>query len=201
MFHLRKTKGEEAVNLETVVMPKDVARAKFVEYRDAVRRRHSHEDEAIMRGYRALAKGGRVISLTTTIRAGGVNSMGRPNLAVSRADAKLCWLRVTEAGAVTFSMDQWLRHNATRRYVLLPEGTLPQGKWTRDVRAIVPNVPPRFRPNGSLSNYHVLWEADWSLVAPKDPALLRRIGGDLWAVLAVWDLTELERLVLMDRAN
>jgi hypothetical protein len=34
---------------------------------------------------------------------------------------------------------------------------------------------------------------------PGDPALLRPIGGDLYAVEAVWDLTELEQLVLSQR--
>jgi hypothetical protein len=38
------------------------------------------------------------------------------------------------------------------------------------------------------------------MVAPRDPALLRHVRGDLWAVLATWDLTELERLVLTQRA-
>jgi hypothetical protein len=34
---------------------------------------------------------------------------------------------------------------------------------------------------------------------PVDPALLRHIRGDLWAVLAVWNLTDLERYVLSQR--
>ena len=37
---------------------------------------------------------------------------------------------------------------------------------------------------------------------PRDPALLRNITGTLYAVLAVWDLTEVERAVLgMTRAT
>lgn len=32
--------------------------------------------------------------------------------------------------------------------------------------------------------------------APVDPALLKHIGGDLYAVVATWDLTDLERAVL-----
>lgn len=34
-----------------------------------------------------------------------------------------------------------------------------------------------------------------------DPALLKHIGGDLYAVLATWDLTELERSVLGGRLH
>lgn len=32
-----------------------------------------------------------------------------------------------------------------------------------------------------------------------DPALLKHVGGDLWAVLATWDLTPLEAAVLGQR--
>jgi len=64
---------------------------------------------------------------------------------------------------------------------------------------MVPPVPPGLRPASAIGNYHVLWEAEWERVAPADPALLKHIGGDLYAVLAVWDLTELERAVLAGR--
>ena len=37
------------------------------------------------------------------------------------------------------------------------------------------------------------------VLAPRDPALLRHVRGDLWAVLSVWDLTDLERMVLSQR--
>lgn len=37
---------------------------------------------------------------------------------------------------------------------------------------------------------------------PKDPYLLRRIGkGDMWLVVAAWDLTEVERAALATRLN
>lgn len=88
-----------------------------------------------------------------------------------------------------------------------PPGTFPDlpnpYNRTRDeYRAIVPLIPPGLRPVGDLKNYHVVFEADWAKVAPpapRDPALLKHIGGDLYAVLAVWDLTDLERAVLSRR--
>lgn len=68
-------------------------------------------------------------------------------------------------------------------------------------KTIVPLVPPRHRPkNSRIRNFHILWEVDeWTMVPPKDPALLRHIRGDLWSVQAIWDLSELERLVLTQR--
>ena len=48
-----------------------------------------------------------------------------------------------------------------------------------------------------LHVFHILWEVEkWELTPPRDPALLRWIGGDLWEVVATWDLTQLERAVL-----
>ena len=48
--------------------------------------------------------------------------------------------------------------------------------------------------------FHILWEVEqWDPTPPVDPALVRHIRGDLWAVIAMWDLTELERAVLAAR--
>ena len=81
-----------------------------------------------------------------------------------------------------------------------PGGTLPTypgPSWeSRDGEARVPMVPAGLRPAHALSNYFTLWEATWSRIAPKDPALLKDIGDGLYIVLAVWDLTELERAVI-----
>jgi len=82
----------------------------------------------------------------------------------------------------------------------VPMSVLPTARAAhRRYKAMVPPVPPKFRPSTSLTNFHILWEAEWQQHAPVDPALLRHIGGDLYAVLAIWDLTELERTVLMRR--
>jgi hypothetical protein len=67
--------------------------------------------------------------------------------------------------------------------------------------AIVPIVPVYLRPKRGLANYHVLWEAEWRRIPPHDPMLLRRIGGDMWLVVAQWDLTEVERAALATRIN
>lgn len=63
----------------------------------------------------------------------------------------------------------------------------------------MPTIPPKLRPKrGQLGLYHLLFEAEWGLDPdpPVDPALVRHLGGDLYAVLAVWDLTDVERAVL-----
>ena len=71
--------------------------------------------------------------------------------------------------------------------------------WSGGWWASIPYIPPQFRPPHALENYHLLWEAEWrrnSGSQRRDPMLLRRIGGDLFAVVAAWDLTDVEKLVL-----
>jgi hypothetical protein len=62
------------------------------------------------------------------------------------------------------------------------------GQWEERV----PRTPPYVEPRpGDL----ILWEASWTRV-PRldfDPALLEHIGGWLYLVREVWDLTEVER--------
>jgi hypothetical protein len=66
----------------------------------------------------------------------------------------------------------------------------------------LPLVPLPLRPKRALTNYHVLWEAEWRRAVPVDPLLLRRLGkGDLWLVVAQWDLTPVEVAALSTRVN
>jgi DNA-binding Lrp family transcriptional regulator len=88
-----------------------------------------------------------------------------------------------------------------KRRVELPGASLPiEADRAPTSRAIVPLIPPKLRPAGNLSKYCILWEADW-FRPPGDPLLLRHLAGTLYAVLAVWDLTELEQAVLGARIS
>lgn len=206
------------MNLATIDVPQAFAREKVAEYRAAVKARHEAEDAQILAGYRALSQGKTVIDLVATIRKGGgirVNGAGWnrrtefwvPRLAIMRADQKWCHVATDRDGEVRFYHQGWSpRSNERRNVVSLPAGTLPvpEGGETRSaafgsVRALVPPVPPGLRPNVGIGSYHVLFEAEWQPVAPKDPALLKHIGGGLYVVVATWDLTELERTVLAGR--
>ena len=171
------------------------ARAAFLEYRDAVRKQHSKDDEALMRTYGTIAKHRRVIDLVATMRQAGVDSQGRPKLAIIRADGEIVFCDVWANGAARFSLDRWSNDRATRRYVALPGGTFPGVSASVSCRARVPMIPPRLRPDHALSGYHILWEAEW-INAPKDPLLLRRLGGPFFAVVAQWDLSPLEQAIL-----
>lgn len=202
------------MELAVMDMPKTEARKAFLAYRNAVRE-HKHSemtelDAQLMRGYRALSQGKQVLSLQQTIIAGGfdtslgVRFMGKwtpiqlPRLAIARANQATCWTKgVDSNGVVQFNTDRDFWRSRSRQRITVGGMPIEQGCAPGEASAIVPIIPPDLRPAHDLGNYHVLWEADWRMTAPRDPALLRHIGGDLWAVLATWDLTELERAVLV----
>jgi hypothetical protein len=207
------------VELSTIEMKPEDAKKAFEQYRDSVRQRHSAEDEQIMRGYKALSKGTPLIRLSEAVRAGGTTTityrrgtMRRtvevPKIAVARAHAEWCWtFGVRDSGSLSIQTKREPAPNNTFDIVSLPslfdrdDERTPSLGWRPDIRAQVPIVPPPLRPKHSLSGYHVLFEAEWGIdpVPPTDPALLKRVGGDLYAVVAVWDLTEVERAVLAGR--
>jgi hypothetical protein len=208
------------MKLATIELSVDEAQQRFEEYRQAVRERHDEEDRMIMRGFQALAKGTTVLHLPRTIKAGGVQTLRIPKrwernktidvtvprLAIARANRTTVWTRgVTSDGACVMQTKRDPHVNNNFDLTRFPAGTFDEGtedsigSWgSPRIRAIVPNVPPRLRPRASLGNYHILFEAEWGLdpEPPVDPALLRHIGGDLYALVAIWDLTEIERAVL-----
>lgn len=194
------------MNLDTLTMPKTEAKQAFIEYRRAVQERHSTEDEQIMRGYKALAQGKQVIELHAAFQRAGQDAQGCPRLAIARADEDAIECRRYNDGRLWFSprVSRWssrMKGQRTRE-LTLPAGTLgvkdpsigSSRSW--DYAAMTPIIPPQFRPLHALSNYHLLWEAEWTRLAPRDPALLKHLGGTLYAVLAMWDLTPVERAVL-----
>lgn len=195
------------MDLQTITMPEADARKAVANYRRALRDgKHEQlrrEDEAILRGYREIARGRKIISLPQAIRAGGENARLLPKLAIARADEERVHVRRYQDGRLSFAGDFL---HPPRSLVTLPERTLSsvgRERWHRgnrwgalEAEAIVPTIPPELRPNAALERYWILFEAEWRNVAPKDPALLRPLGGGLYAVVATWDLTDLERLVL-----
>lgn len=206
------------MELPLIDVPQAEARQAAADYLKAVRQRHSDEDQAILRGYRELARGRRLIQLSAAIRAGGCDTVTVrwrpgfgdrvwreelvtvPRLAVARADATRVWSQgVNSEGECEIRTKRNLGpNNRVDRMTLRGLESPPVSANWRWVQAIVPIVPPPLRPAVHLRNYHVLWEAEWSPEPspPYDPALLKHLGGDLYAVVAIWDLTELERAVL-----
>lgn len=191
------------MKLDTIEIDRDEAKARLAEYEESLRHDRNSEDEAIARAYRSAARGLPVIRLSEAIHAGGYFGNGLPRLAIARADAIRCWVQFDWSQSRGRSSIIYRDEpDATNRGALVGKYTVrvdvPRDRSYDQGSTIVPIIPPRFRPSRwRIRGFHVLWEVEkWTLEPPRDPALVRHVGGDLWSVHAVWDLTELERAVL-----
>ena len=198
------------MDLATITIEPDEAKARLAEYEKVLREDRNAEDAAIAMGYRAAARGLPVIQLSKCMDRGGWFDYGLPKLAVARADVSQVWVHTGvghngERIQLTFSDNQRFDNRGalvgahTVRTTQAPPSYIHGQRWRGGTIGTM--ADPRHRPRRPrLSRCHILWEVeDWSDVVPVDPALIRHIRGDLWAVLATWELTELERAVLAAR--
>jgi hypothetical protein len=156
-------------------------------------------DEEIAQIYRRIAQGHTVVRALEAIRQAGRDAQGFPKLAIARADASKVFWHASHVHGV-FSLDAWARSNQASRRRVRIEWPECRFEWPNG-SAIVPIVPIHLRPKRGLANYHILWEAEWTRVYPRDPYLLRRFGGDAWLVVAAWELTDVERAVMSQRKS
>lgn len=172
-------------------------------------------DWEVQRTYQLLAQGKVIIRAIDSIKAAGLDDKGLPKLALAPATATACHIRRDSSGSLIMGPndDFWhTRKNQLRfreeTFAFPADSFLVKERWSNDRRrashtdhkAVTPPVPVDVRPRRGLDNYHVLWEAEWEPIPPRDPYLLRRIGkADLWLVVAHWDLTEVERAALSTR--
>ena len=213
------------MNAATIQMEPEVARAKLAAYREALAGRHSkaveEEYEAAMRGFAELAKGTVLVDAFSAIREAGWRADGRPALAMARADQRqvewTCghsriwnWNNETKIGEYSgrYAPMIWrylarkARSSTQRRgqnLVRVDNISVEPPAVPKTGIAMIPLVPPDVLPSRGcdLSKHYIPWEVEsWDYVPPVDPMLLRPIGGDLYAVVAQWDLTELERAII-----
>lgn len=172
-------------------------------------------DREIRQIYTALDKGRVVIQGAASVIAAGVKEGGLPKLALAKATAPRAFLcieghyrRPNEYAnrMVRMSHSETGAHGRSghQRFAWLQSDFpgIRQVEYATTYHAPMPLIPVHLRPKVALEAYHVMWEAEWSRIVPKDPYLLRRIGkGDFFLVVAHWDLTEVERAVLQSRIN
>lgn len=199
------------MKMSTLEISPEAATERLKEYEAQVTGERTVEDDAIRAGYRAAARGLPVIHLPTVMEQGGRFADGLPRLAIVRATATDCWVDVNwwgSDGDVLIYTDQRFDRGraavgAHRVAVRVPGVPIERSQRRRSGRTVVPLIPPQHRPRRTrLHLFHILWEVEkWDPTPPVDPALLRHIRGDLWSVVATWDLTDLERAVLSARVH
>lgn len=183
------------MKLANIGMEKAQAWNAYREYRTAIGKSGDQRDKAVMAGYKALAKGKTVIDLLQCMKEAGTFESGLPRLAIIRADKNTCYCLREKNGSLKFCNHNscWIRGEAR---IYFKSGTFMTRSDDVKGKAIVPLIPPQFRPGPSmLKKYFILWEANWETV-PKDPALLKHLSGNLYSVVATWDLTPVEQAVL-----
>jgi hypothetical protein len=193
------------MNVEKAIVNSDVwtARSKWEEYRALVKAGTATDAEDLARkAFRAMWFGKQVLDLNLVIPQHGVFDSGLPKLAIARAHWPFVFAWWSE-GRVSFTREsrRWSTRGAKQQMthnprVLMPGEMRPRDQGSTHGRAQVPSVPPKLRPEGALSGYHVLFEAKWERVPPVDPLLLSHLGGPFYVVRAHWDLTPLEQGLL-----
>jgi hypothetical protein len=167
------------------------------------------EYEHLAKAYGVMARYGEILHIGQALNAGGLNEFNVPRLAIARADAR----------EVEYAPERWdTNHNIRGHYFEMMAGShavrgrkknlwFPLGTIADDnnrraqhrYRAIAPLIPPKYLPKAKLSNYYLLWEAEWTRGVPIDPILMRHVSGPFYQPLYQWDLTELEQMVLRER--
>ena len=211
------------MDVGTIEVPVKQAREKVEQYKDFLRKRADVEAEAALAAYEQCAKGKKLIDVRDAIESAGLDELGRPRLAIARADRQqvICEFETRHRDSGT-QVDEGARFTSTRlnksawnvRSTTRENPTLrltikaPAWRGTKiehsTLYAQVPGMPPKVknkvRTQGRL--FHVLWEVESWSTSPigaqmsVDPFLLRHVHGTLYAVEAEWELTELERRVI-----
>lgn len=208
------------MNVQQITMDPDVAREQLREYRRALHKRADAEYEAVAKGLEALADGTPIINLTDAIRTGGFFDSGLPKLAIARADRTM----VTAQWRSPFGTGSWFG-----RTLWHPRGTLffdtlasrgraghdmahavnlgteylPKDSYVRG-STLVPMIPASVRNTVRFDarKTFILFEVEaWRPIPHRDPFLLRHLACDAYALLAAWDLTPLEQMVMAGRAG
>lgn len=184
------------MNVHPLTIPRDEAVKMWRKYQQHKHHDHPYDAE-IEKIYKAIAAGKLVINALSEIVKHGLNDQKLPKLAIARADEKTLYL-ATRSNGCQMSGVRWVNGNTSKTRYFEFTNCFAGMTAHRDYKAIVPHIPPDVRPKRGLENYHILWEAEWTYEPPVDPMLLRRLGktGDIWLVVAAWDLTDVERAVM-----
>ena len=160
--------------------------------------------------YESMAEGKKVIDLYEVFKEIGTDEKGLPKIAIARADRKVITLtsrgnfayrEFKELTSFGYTRNRWVQ----KMDYSLPRDTFPNLiKFELGTRyeTKVPIIPVKYYPQDSLINYYILWEVeDWERIEtpPEDPLLLKKLTKNLFAIIAEWNLTPLEKAITKGR--
>ena len=191
--------------MNTQYLLSDIDRAKaatmYKEYHEGCKRFPAHKGFKIMKStLKAIEEGNSIIDLSQVIQNSGTfKDTGYPRIAIAPIEETECIARLFKGGSITYGL--WERNHWNRYFkgFIKIRDILDKRKSPALIVTQAPDVPPSLMPN-STKGYYKLWEAEeWEVrpIPPPDPLLLKRIEGTrLFIVVAAWDLTKLEQLVM-----
>lgn len=200
---------ETLKEIHKIKMPKEQAKEEWKKYCEVLKKRKEKFLKIMKDAHFQMKEGRELIDVYKVMKQTGLNENNQPRLAIARADLKQVYFIKQDEGTGFFSAEgsSW---NGQKDNVALPQNTFKihwertdgsTSAWNiknKELRTKVPIIPIELLPDGSLSNYYVLWETnEWEeLPETKDPLLLKRISENLFAILGSWDLTELEQSII-----
>ena len=208
------------MELEQLVVPKEKIEKELTAFKQIIKTKRKqiltevHRD--LHRIYGHLRHNGKIIDVYKSFKKAGLNQNGNPRLAIARADGKECYCYKRSDGAAVFSIrrfswkvkyDDYIPRK-TYGEITLPKGTyqFPKDQYGSipepQIKTSIPIIPASILTHlrYTLKNYHIIWEVEkWARVPPKDPILVKMVTPNIALVLATWELTELERAVIMGR--
>lgn len=197
--------------VKLVKINKEEAQKHWEEYRRALKEDRAggyiREYYQLKRLYGAIRLGKKVIDIRDCWKKAGWNEKWQPRLAIASlyGHRKEVTLEREKTGELIYEDSRGGYSSAGK--VCIPKGVMTEiPKDERDkhrwglprLKGVIPIIPPKYLPKASkrLKDYYVMWEVkDWKEI-PKDPLLLKRVSSFAFIVLAAWDLTPIERMVL-----
>jgi hypothetical protein len=210
------------MDINAITMDHHAARRKAQDYKERLAKMKPSlsnagiraEYETALKGFEALARGTRLIDLDDVMANCPLDHGMRPKLAIARHDRKQVkfeWGLFTSRACFHTDLD---REHAPRESLTVRVNLGREHRRTNaDGRhvsvmgyALVPMIPLDVRPKAGIpEDAYILWEVErWSdrrldVTPDTDPYLLKHIAGPLYAVLAEWDLTDLEKAIMRGR--
>lgn len=189
--------------IQSEQLTSDLCEEDFEEEKERWAKGGTKGDLAVVEALTALQEGRTLVDLPNVISRGGQNpkytSSKMPSLTCAPAFAKEVSMRVWHDGEMVLKsgrFPQWKMN--------LPSGysfSRQHDAVSYSGVATVPGMPPEIREL-ARKDHLLLWQAEWRKIGsqvqrpPRDPALLERLNGNMYVVLATWDLTALEASAL-----
>lgn len=198
------------MEVHPITETKKAATEKWHEYAQAAKQNNSKMYSDLRRTYAQLKNGKAIIDIEKVLVSAGVHENFHPKLCITKAMNKKGRCHYMEDGTIKFcSHDEWPRPWTSKPFASdiylkaafpkITKDTVPSLPRELKLEAPVPIIPPHLIPNKLTDDFYILWEVDqWKPIPPVDPYLLRRITKNIFVIVAGWNLTKVEQLVMKE---